>query len=130
MRVDSPLLQRIIQQCQHLLGMQRARSGCAHDAADQSGIERGGRGLAAGISQSDAGAMVVIVQEIVHIAADGARRQKARCKFRGLMLGKRLRKQAKLNLARHFEIMFQTLFLLCDTLVEPRIFNGDRDLGG
>ncbi len=46
------------------------------------------------------------------------------------MLRRGRRQQAKLHLARHGEVALQSLLLAGDTLIEPRILNGDCDLRG
>src|SRR3954453_19928563 len=108
--------------------MERPRGGGTHDTADQRGVERRWSGLAAGIAERDAGAVTVVVQKVVHVAANCACRQEASGKLGGLVLRPRLRQQAELDLPGHLQVVLQALLLLCYALVEPGVFNRDRDL--
>ncbi len=46
------------------------------------------------------------------------------------MLRRAVRQQAQLHLSRHLQVLLQPLLLLRDPLVQPRVFNRDRDLRG
>ena len=63
--------------------------GGAHDAADQRGEQRRGRGLAAHIAEHDGGLVGSVLEKVVEVAADGARRQKAHRHLGVLVLRRR-----------------------------------------
>jgi hypothetical protein len=89
------------------------------------------RGFAADIAEDDGRAVGVVFDEVVKIAADRARRQKARRKFAVFGCSGHCRgQQAQLDLAGHGEIALQLLLMPHDLLIEPRVFNGDGDLRG
>jgi hypothetical protein len=83
------------------------RGGGAHDAADQRGEERGGRGLAADVAEHDRGAVRPVVEEVVKVAADGARGQKAHGHLGVGMRGRLGGEQAKLHLAGHGDVFLK-----------------------
>src|SRR6185437_1695249 len=69
-----------------------------------------------------------VVDEVVDVTADGARGQKGGGNLRVTQARRRSGQQPQLHLARHREIAFQPLLLVGDTLVEPRVRNGNRYL--
>ena len=71
-----------------------------------------------------------VFEEVVEIAADGARGKEADGEFGVLVDGRRGRQQAQLNFACHGDVAFELLFLALDGLVEARVFDGDGDLRG
>ena len=55
LRIELALLERVVEQGKHRSGWKLLLRGGAHDAADQRGEERGGRGFAADIAEHDGG---------------------------------------------------------------------------
>ena len=104
------------------------RSGGAHDAADERGEERGRRGLAADVAEDDGGAVGAVVEEVVEIAADGARGKKADGHVRVGVRGSLGWQQAELHLAGHGDVLLKLALLAVHGLVEARILDGDGDL--
>ena len=68
------------------------------------------------------------MDEVVQVAADGARRNKLRADFeiRNLRLG--MRQQPELQFARQRQIALQTLLLPGNLLVQPRVLDRNRNL--
>ena len=71
-----------------------------------------------------------VVDEVVDVAADGARGQEGRRDLRAARLRRRAGQQAELHLARHRQVALQPLLLFGDALVEPRIRDRDGHLRG
>ena len=71
-----------------------------------------------------------VVEEVVEVAADGARGQKADGHLGVLVCGRRGRQQAQLHLARHGDVVLELLLLAVHGLVEARVLDGDGDLRG
>jgi len=71
-----------------------------------------------------------VVDEVVDVAADGARGQKRRSNLRVSRLRRRAGQQPELDFTRHCEVPLQPLLLLVDALVEAGIGDGDCNLGG
>ncbi len=101
----------------------------ARDAADQRGIDCRRRSLAADVAHRDAGdALAAVFQEVVEVAADLARRRKARGHLGILEYRQLLRQQAELQLARQRQVLLQALLLPRDALVQRRVLDGDGHL--
>ncbi len=130
MRFQPALLQSIVERGQHLRGIEALHGGGAHDAADQCGKERSGRGFAADVAENDGGLAGAVFHEVVEVAADGARGQESHRHFGMGMLRRMGREQAELHFARHGDVALKLLLLAPDGLIEARILNGDCDLRG
>ena len=89
-----------------------------------------GRGFSADVAENDGGAARTVVDEVVEVAADGARGQKTHRHFGMGVGGRGGGQQAELNLARHGNIALQLRLLAADGLIEARVLNGNGDLGG
>ena len=71
-----------------------------------------------------------VLEEVVQIAADCASRQKIHRKIGMFVLWRRYRQQPQLHLARHRDVALQLLLLPLHRLVEPCVFDRDRNLRG
>ena len=88
------------------------------NAADQRGIDRRRRTLAADIADDNRHAVERVIHEVVQIAADGSRRRKlARRLPDSSTCGKRLRQQAELQFARQCQVALQAPLLAGNLLV-------------
>src|ERR1700691_5417109 len=105
----------------------------AQNAADERGVERGRRGLAADASYGgggEGGAAGAVVEEVVDVAADGTRGEKLGCDLGVFELWRARRHEAKLNLAGHLEVALHALLFFVDALVEAGVGDADCDLRG
>src|SRR5499425_3767478 len=64
--------------------------------------------MAGNIGDQDAKVLLVDLNEIVKIAGDRSHRQVTCCDRKSWYLGKRVRKDGKLNLASHFEFIIES----------------------
>src|ERR1700750_2659460 len=102
----------------------------AQDAADECGVEGGGGGFAADISDGDGGAAGAVVEVVKDIASDGAGGDELGGNFGALKLGRAGGHEAELDLAGHLQVALHALFFFVDALVEARVGDADGDLGG
>src|SRR4030088_3311023 len=101
----------------------------AEDAADEGGVECGGRGFAADVSDGDGGATGTVVEVVVDIASDGAGGDALGGDFGALELRRTRGHEAELDLAGHLEVALHALLFFVDALVEARVGDADGDLG-
>ena len=73
-------------------------------------------------------AAAAVLEEVVEVAADLARRGEARGDFGVLQGGALLRQETKLQLACKVEVVLEALFLAGDALVEAGVLDGDGHL--
>ena len=102
----------------------------AEDAADECGVERGGRGFAADISDGDGGAAGTVVEVVEDVASDGAGGDELGGDFGALELGRARGHEAELDLAGHLEVALHALLFFVDALVEAGVGDADGDLRG
>ena len=128
--LNAPFAQGKIDRPQHLRRPGFDGSVGPQNAADQSRINRSRRAFAADVPDHHSQARLRVIDEVVQVAADGARGHELGRNFQVRELGQRVRQQTKLQFARQRQVAFQTLFLTGDLFIEPGIFDGDRHLRG
>src|SRR5258706_7676269 len=106
-----------------MLGAERAE-----DAADERGVEGGGRGFAADVSDGDGGAAGGVVEVVEDIASDGAGGDELRGDLSALELRRARGHEAELTLAGHLEVALYALLFFVDALVEAGVGDADGDL--
>ena len=102
----------------------------AEDAADERGVEGGGRGFAADVSDGEGDAAGAVVEVVVDVAADGAGGDELGGDLGALELGRTRGHEAELDLAGHLEVALHALLFLVDALVEAGVGDADGDLRG
>ena len=96
-------------------------------AADHGAEERRRRSLAARIAEGDQHLRIAVSEKIVEVAADFARRAQSDGDFETGHLGRFRRQQHGLQFEGGAQIFLHAPLALADFLVEPRIFDRDRD---
>src|SRR5258708_18550730 len=91
----------------------------AEDAADERGVEGGGRGFAADVSDGDGGAAGAVVEVVEDIASDGAGGDELGGDLGALELRRARGHEAELDLAGHLQVALHALLFFVDALVEP-----------
>ncbi len=102
----------------------------AEDAADESGVESGGRGFATDVSDGQGGPADAIVEVVVDVASYGAGGDKFGGNLDTLEFGWTRGHETELDLASHLEVALHALFLFVDSLVEAGVGDADGDLRG
>ncbi len=102
----------------------------AEDAADERGVEGGGSGFAADVSDGDGDAAGTVVEVVVDVASDGAGGDELGGDFGALEFGRARGHEAELDLASHLEVALHALLFLVDALVEAGVGDADGDLRG
>src|SRR3979490_2777255 len=100
----------------------------AEEAADERGVECGGRGFAADVSDGEGGAAGTVVEVVVDIASDGTGGDELGGYFGALEFRRTGGHEAELHLAGHLEVALHALLFFMDALIEAGVGDADGDL--
>ena len=128
--VEFALLELVVEGAEHGGGGEVLGGEGAKDSADEGGVEGGGGGLAGDVSYGEGDAAGAVVEEVVHVSADGAGGGELGGDLGALEDGGRGRHEAELDLAGHLEVALHALFFLVNALVEAGVGDADGYLSG
>ena len=100
----------------------------AEDAADERGVEGGGGGFAADVSDGQSGAAGTVVEVVVNIASNGAGGDELGGYLSALELRRAGGHETELDLPGHLEVALHALLFFVDALIEARVGDADGDL--